>query len=110
FPVVVGKIDENIREPVVAAARFSKGRVVAFGHTDYFEAAALTVTDTGRLVRNAVRWCARPTTAGPRVAVHGQPGLLAFLRKAGLAAAALDGDDWRGKLAQFEVLCLSPAS
>ena len=28
------------------------------------------VADTGRLIRNAVRWCAGQTNASPRIAVH----------------------------------------
>ncbi|MBE3070199.1 MAG: hypothetical protein IMZ66_08170, partial [Planctomycetes bacterium] len=56
FAVVAGKSGEDLREPVVAAARLGAGRVVAFGHDGYFEAGGLAAADTGQFMLNAVRW------------------------------------------------------
>lgn len=114
FAVVGGGSDKKGREPVVGAARWGAGRVVAFGHPGYFGAEALAEADTGRLMVNAVRWAAggapAAAQAGPRVAVYGQAGLLAFLQKQGIKAEALDGPGWPAKLKDFKVLCLTPSS
>jgi len=55
FPVVAVPGDGH-RHPVVAAARYGKGRVVAFGHSGYLGAGAVTRHDTLRLLGNAIRW------------------------------------------------------
>jgi len=130
FAVVVGGSGGAAREPVVAAARWGRGRVVAFGHDGYVAPATLAQADTGRLFVSAVRWAAgaaagpgaaaAPATGpapaagaapgGPRVAVLRQPGLLGFLQKQGLAAEALDGPSWRDGLRDFRALCLDPVS
>jgi hypothetical protein len=111
-PAVCGKSGDTEREPVVAVARWGKGRVVAFGHDGYFDAATLAVADTGRLMTNAVRWAAGGASgaaqAAPKVAVHRAPGLATALREAGFAAESLDGGDWTTRLAGFRVLCLNP--
>ena len=109
FPVAVGGGGGALRQPVVAAARLGKGRVVAFGHTGYFD--AMATADTGRLVLNVVRWAAGKVGEGdakPRVAVRRQGRLAAFLKQQGLNAVALDGGDWRGKLQGHDVLCIYP--
>jgi len=112
FAVVAADSGKGVREPVVAAARAKAGRVVAFGHTGYFDGGALARADTGRLVRNAVRWCAAKQD-GPasavRVAVHRQRGLVSMLGKERFKAEALDGAGWAGKLKSFDVLCVQSA-
>lgn len=113
FPVVTGSANGAIHEPVVAAGRRGQGRVVAFGHPGYFDRDTLAMGDTGRLMANAVRWAAGETRAGgagPRVAVHKQPGLLAFLREQGLTAEAWDDAGWAQKLSACDVLCVDPVS
>lgn len=112
FPVVAGGSGDH-REPVVAAARMGKGRVVAFGHTDYLDGRALERADTGRLVENAVRWAAGTMTTKPakiRVAVRQKRGLADFLRKRGIEAESLEGTDWQARLGQFDVLCCGTGS
>ena len=84
FPVVAGPVGGGLQAPVVAAARWGRGRVVAFGHDGYFGTPALRKADTGRLVENAVRWLS--AGAAPRVAVINGPQLAAHLRSAGLSA------------------------
>lgn len=113
FPVVAAKSGRNTYEPVVAAARFGEGRVVAFGHPGYLDPGTLATGDTGRLMANAARWVAGDAAkqeTGPRVAVHRRQGLLTFLEEQGLRAEPLDGAGWTGKLSQFDVLCLDPVS
>ncbi|HUT33832.1 MAG TPA: M60 family metallopeptidase [Planctomycetota bacterium] len=105
FAVVAGGAGGAVRQPVVGATTMGKGRVVAFGHDGYFGAEALAAADTGRLMLNAVRWAARKPPAEAHIAVRRQGGLLAFLRKQGMKAEALDGAEWSAKLAGFNVLC-----
>jgi len=107
--VVTGGAGKDARAPVVAAGRLGAGRVAAFGHPGYFEAGALAVGDTGKLMLSAVRWAAG-AKAAPRVAIYKQRELVAFLVKQGLAATAVEGEGWQDKLKSFDVLCVSPAA
>ena len=110
FAVVTGGAGDSVREPVVAAARMGKGRVVAFGHTDYFNDRVLggNATDTGRLMTNAVRWAAG-AAAKPVVGVHGTQGLLGFLKGKGFKTVSLAGTDWPKDLRGVNVLCVDTA-
>ncbi len=111
FPVVAGRVRDGVLAPVIAAARMGSGRIVAFGHTGYFDAAALGTADTGRFVVNAVRWAAGRTS--PRAGVLRHDGLLRHLQGAGIDAAALPGADWWTRLGNFDVVCMagnSPAA
>ncbi len=106
FPVVAGESDP--RAPVVAAARFGKGRVVAFGHTGYFDAGTLKIGETGRLFANAARWAAaktQETDPAPRVATIGQGGLTDWLRAQKFSAENLGGNQWWERLDGFDVVC-----
>jgi len=112
FPVIVGG-DEKLREPVVAAARSGRGRVVALGHNGYFGPDALASADTSRLMLNAVRWVAGNRgmeDPGPRVAVHKHRGLLKFLCDQGIRAEVLNKPDWSQRLNEFDVLCCNAHS
>ncbi|MCX5675200.1 MAG: M60 family metallopeptidase, partial [Planctomycetota bacterium] len=102
--IATGGAGKETRAPVVAAGRMGAGRVVAFGHDGYFDAATLAAGDTGRLMLNAIRWTAGAKTA-PRVAVYRQAGLAGFLGKQGIQAAAIEGPGWQDKLKTFDVLC-----
>lgn len=57
FPVVLGGRSSSML-PVVAAAAWEGGRVVAFGHGGFFGREALEQGQTLRLVENAARWAA----------------------------------------------------
>ena len=110
-PVVLGKAGHDVWLPVVAAGRLGEGRVVAFGHTGYLDAATLAIGDTGTLLANAVGWAAGQPGADRgtiRVATHGLSGIAEFLRKKGFRAAAMDGPDWLAKLKHAQVVCLRP--
>ncbi|NOZ19534.1 MAG: hypothetical protein GXP25_00435, partial [Planctomycetes bacterium] len=85
FAVVVGKTKTGAALPVMAASRFGKGRVVAFGKGEFLSPKAFTLADTGRAVANAARW-ASGKTGGIRVGVHKCKGLVPALKKQGLDA------------------------
>ena len=89
FAVVAGKAGEKTLLPVVAAARWEKGRVVAFGHDGFL--ASVNESGTGTLLANAARW-AGGDAAKPKVGVFNNAALLGHLKTAGLDPVALDGE------------------
>jgi hypothetical protein len=68
FAVVLGGSGKQLHAPVVAASRFGKGRVVAFGHGGYLTASRL---DSLTFMRNAVTWSAGPTDTPLSIGSHG---------------------------------------
>lgn len=94
FPVVVGGIGKESSGPVVGAARFGNGRVVAFSHNGYFGSDALTTADTAVLMVNATRWAAggRALSAGAKlhVGLYRKGGLTEFFDKHGFKAVDAD--------------------
>ena len=90
FPVIVGGSTNRVRAPVVAAARWQAGRVVAWGHDGYFERATLETADVGRMMRNALRWAAGGR-ADPRIGVAGS--LAENQLRGWLAEAGHDADE-----------------
>ncbi len=113
FAVALGRGGANAMHPVVAAAPWEAGRVVAFGHTGYLDGEPLKQGDTGRLLTNAVRWAAQ--AAGPeaeevRVAVRGAPAAAPFLEKEGFRIVAGEEGDWTASLAAADALVVRPAS
>lgn len=80
FPVVVGG------EPVVAAAKLGKGRIVALAHTGYLDAGTMKNGDTGRLLQNSIRW-ASGGKKNPTVRVVNNDGLAKFLAGCGFSSA-----------------------
>jgi hypothetical protein len=106
--VIVGKSEDGIYEPVVAAGIMGKGRVVAFGHTGYLDAPSLEIADTKKLFINAVKWAAQKTA--PKIALRHNPKFAKALRASGLHAESLDGRDWLDELGGFDVVCVYPAS
>jgi len=93
FPVVVARSAKR-PVPIVAAASYGRGRLVAFGHGGYF-GRVLETADTGRLLRNAVGWAGR----GKRVGVLRNEYVRDFLE-----AEALDGADWTRRLRGLAVV------
>jgi hypothetical protein len=106
--VIVGKSEDGIYEPVVAAGIMGKGRVVAFGHTGYLDAPSLEIADTKKLFINAVKWAAQKTA--PKIALRHNRKFAEALRASGLHAESLDGRDWLDELGGFDVVCVYPAS
>lgn len=103
FAVVGGKEGRKSLLPVVAAAHWEKGRVVAFGHNGYLGDHA--ESGTGALLVNAVRWAAG-AKAKPRVATFNNAGLAAYLKTGGLDATEIEGKDWSRKLSGVDVVCV----
>ncbi|MBL8858328.1 MAG: hypothetical protein JNL28_07495 [Planctomycetes bacterium] len=92
FPVVVGKISDDVRAPVVAAAEFGKGRIVAFAHSGYFAKDTLRQEDGARFMENCVRWAARKPKGKVSIRVSdGNAEFIEFLNAAGFDARATSG-------------------
>ncbi|HYR57964.1 MAG TPA: hypothetical protein VEO95_05025, partial [Chthoniobacteraceae bacterium] len=103
FALAGGKEGRSALLPVVAATRWEKGRVVAFGHNGYL--GAVNDPETARLLVNAARW-AGGDAQKPRTAVVKNAALLAHLKSNGFNVEALDGDGWSGRLAAVRVLAV----
>src|SRR5271165_4950552 len=56
FPVLNGRSEWGGTEPLIAAARLGKGRMVVMGNTAGLEQDVLQVADTARMVANILRW------------------------------------------------------
>ncbi|HRW53585.1 MAG TPA: M60 family metallopeptidase [Phycisphaerae bacterium] len=118
FVVATGGVDGGeIVAPVVAAARFGKGRVVAFGHTGYLDPEALGVGETGRLMANAIEWAAgedrsiRDDDEGGvqktlRVGLMGRGGMVDALRAAGFDGQGRSKKEFFNSISAFDVICL----
>lgn len=87
FPLVVGRIGD-VRSPVAAAGSFERGRIVLLGHDGFFGSEALNTADTGRFIRQALRWSTRGKP-GIRVGVIGAPEVMAFLGRNQIEAQAI---------------------
>ncbi|MEW6358864.1 MAG: M60 family metallopeptidase [Planctomycetota bacterium] len=85
FAVVVGKTKSGAALPVMAASRFGRGRVVAFGKGEFLSPEAFALGDTGLAVANAARW-ASGKTSDIRVGVHQCKGIVPALTARGLNA------------------------
>jgi hypothetical protein len=98
FAVIAGAEGKNTHLPIAAAARWEKGRVVAFGHNGFL--APESDPGTARLLANAMRWA---TAGAPKVkiAVRKKDALVAHFKSAGFDAGAVEGDDWAERLAGF---------
>ncbi len=55
FAVITGA-QRDVKLPVVAAARYGQGRIVAFGHNDYLGPSTLQQVDTLRFFKNCIQW------------------------------------------------------
>ncbi len=124
FVVATGRFDrQGNRAPVVAAAEFDGGRVVAFGHTGYLDRSALEIADTARLMINAVHWAGRRnrTTIGHkgdqsvraspvRIAVVNNDPLRAMFDRHGLQSDSLPLKEIVTRLDRFDVICLGQSA
>lgn len=59
WPVVAGRV-EGYEEPVVGAARWQKGRIVAFAHGGFLGEGAFKQQGLERLLLNSIKWATRP--------------------------------------------------
>lgn len=97
LPLVAGKGDRNLLEPVAAAAHHGAGRLIAFSHTGYLDAGFMSAADTGRLIHNAVRWAAGPNVPVPRVRML-RTNLGEYLESIGFEAAPVAQRDLESAL------------
>ncbi len=98
FAVVVGGADGGTELPLVAATRFGEGRAVLFGKGEFLDAATMDLHDTGRLLRNAIRWASGKEGGEIVAAVLRHDGLAQSISRNGIQArqtdlASLDGVD-----------------
>jgi len=104
FAVIAGKDGKKDFLPVVAAARWEKGRVVALGHNGYLGAFD---SDNGTMLVNAARWAVGETASSkPKIGVVGNAPLAAHLKSAGLEAEALEGKNWNTRLTAFRAVII----
>jgi hypothetical protein len=89
FPVVVGGAGRGVLLPAVGASRLGGGRVVAFGHSGYFDKDTLKESDTGKLLANALAWAAGGA-AKPSVVILGGKGLHEALATLGFSPETAD--------------------
>ncbi|MGA2202627.1 MAG: M60 family metallopeptidase [Terriglobales bacterium] len=98
FPVVVGEAEGKTILPVVAAARFGKGRVVALAEKGLLgDVSGAPVHDDDKFLANAIAWVRDGKLRGgtlrddnTRIRVIQLPGMAEHLRAAGYAAAQSD--------------------
>jgi len=79
--VIAGK-EGNSLAPLLAAATFNKGRVLAFGHGGYLSENMYPNENTRRLASNMFAWLA-PNNKPARVAVVRKPGFADFIATLG---------------------------
>ncbi len=106
FPVVLGK-SQGKDQPVVAAARFGAGRVVAFGHGGMLNDEGLKQGDTQRFIVNAARWAVRTPPAGKAKPVAGLIFTLDIakpLKEAGFEVKFLRCPGWKDQLEGIDLL------
>jgi len=108
--VVVSARADKVEAPVVAAGSFSKGRVVAFGHTGYLDVGALEKHDTQQLMLNALAWTGRKSNPKSlKIAVYQNPKLKTTLQNLDIKAKEVSDADLPGKLRTYDVLCAQPS-
>lgn len=98
FPVVVGEAEGKTILPVVAAARFEKGRVVALSEKGLLgDVTGASVHDDDQFLANAIAWVRGDKTRGDklrddqtRIRVVHLPGVAKHLAAAGYVAAGGD--------------------
>lgn len=124
--LICGKVERDLLAPVVAYSSLGKGRIVAFGHSGYGEAATLAHEGTARLMRNAIAWVGKSSgdqaVGAPdsgadipadaprkplRIGLHaGDAKTAAWLAFSGDEVRALEGRDWPSQLEHIDVLFL----
>lgn len=91
----------NFQVPVVAAARWERGKIVAFAHDGYFRKEALETDDTGQLILNAIRWCG----GSPVAVLAAHRDLYSFLASRGVSATLVESHQVLSALRRHRVFC-----
>ncbi len=104
FAVVAGKESPSALLPVAAAARWDKGRIVAFGHDGFLRTP--DESDNGALLANIARW-ASGDVAKPKIGVVREPILAAHLIANGFEVTTLESPDWASQLAAIHTVFIN---
>jgi hypothetical protein len=105
FPIVAAKDQNGVQQPVVAAAYYGQGRVVAFGHDGFFGQSDLPIGETRVLLKNALRWSANKNQGDLRIGVYSARNLVEeWQSEQGLSARMIDRTDWSAGLKNFDVI------
>ena len=106
FPVILGKAG-GFDQAVIAAARFGKGKIVAFGHNGFMEKPASEEADTPKLLANAAKWAARSPRSGKAKPVAGLVFALDMakpLEKLGFEVKFLGCPGWKDRTGEIDLL------
>lgn len=93
FPVIVGEAEEKTVLPVVAGARFGKGRVVALAEKGLLgDVNGAPLHDDDKFLANSIRWVRRSSLRdnNTRIQVISVTGLAQRLQAAGFSATQFD--------------------
>ncbi|GAB4469411.1 MAG: hypothetical protein OHK0029_42030 [Armatimonadaceae bacterium] len=90
FVVLTGK-ENRTRLPMIAAARYGRGRVIAVGHGGFLGGEALNNPDNQKMIQGFVRW-AGGGKAGTTVAVVGNGSLADRLTASGASIIRIESD------------------
>lgn len=91
FPVIVGQAEGKTVLPVVAAARFGKGRVVALAEKGLLgDVSGAPLHDDDQFLANAIAWASRSESKSTHIEVVQLPGMAEHLRAEGFTAAKQD--------------------
>ena len=107
FAVVAGKDGGTAMLPLVAATRWEKGRVVAFGHDGFLK--SVNENGNGELLANAARWVSGDA-AKPKIGVVNAAALLGHLQAGGFESVALNDKQWATKLDGLDAVCVNALS
>lgn len=106
FPVILGKAG-GFDQAVIAAARFGKGKIVAFGHNGFMEKPACEEADTPKLLANAAKWAARSPRSGKAKPVAGLVFALDMakpLEQLGFEVKFLGCPGWKDRIGEIDLL------
>jgi hypothetical protein len=105
FPVVTGRARSGGAEPLIAAARLGKGRMVVIGNTDCLEQDVLQAGDTARMLANLLRWAGGEKST-PKIGIDRIPGLARRLKAVSSAAELAARDIQLSERNQVDVLVI----
>jgi len=103
FPVVSAKSGGH-RVAVIAVSEMKRGRLAAFGHTDYLSPKTLEKADTGKLLLNIIRWLAGENAGDKAIGILGNPEVVKWFKSKDVKAELVPAD-WVNHLSSFSVLC-----
>lgn len=106
FPVILGKAGDS-DQTVIAATRFGKGKVVAFGHNGFMEKPASEEADTPKLLANAAKWAARlphKSNAKPVAGLIFALDMAKPLEKLGFEVKFLGCPGWKDRISEIDLL------